>query len=170
MFEKKLISAVMATIIILAIMPAMPTNVLAAPGPTDYAFTLQAGKSYEITNTSTENITITNYSDDRARYDIVSYFADGREQYRGKDGWGSITVIDRGKVRITVKDTFQLDLYVKGEDKNKITIIETTTPAIYYFTLQAGKSYEITNTSTENISINNYSDDRSKYDIVTFSR
>ena len=166
MLRKKIISMFIAVVMLLAL---VPVDVSASPGASDYTFSLHAGKSYELTNTSITDIRVNNYSDSRAVFDVIEYNASGGVWWQGKDRSGGVfTVLDRGKTRVTVKGDFQLDLYVTSEEKDKLEIRETSMPVYYYFSLQPNKTYEFTNSSITEINFNNYSDGRARYDLIEY--
>ena len=55
--------------------------------------------------------------------------------------------------RITVNPTKSIFISAPIDAANAITIIETSVPALYKFILDAGKTYELTNTSDDTIDI-----------------
>ena len=167
--KNKIIGIILAASAVLSVLPAIGAAA-AAPGADDYVFTLQAGFSCEIINASPSPVTVGNYSNSKAKYDMVSYGAAGNavNQYKSRRGDSNFTIPENGKVRITANNTYRLNLYVKNEDKASLEIKETAMPAFYYFTLRAGKNYEITNTAELPLAIRNYSGSDAVYDIVNY--
>ncbi|MGM9979316.1 MAG: hypothetical protein ACI33J_10995, partial [Clostridium sp.] len=113
---------------------------------------LQSGKSYEIKNIGTNDISL-NW--ENGIYDIVYYYSNGNIKSYTKDKiYSGIDLKAGEKAKVTVKGNTPTQLYVVQDYSSNIVSKEISTEAIKYITLSTGKSYEIKNTGTNDISLN----------------
>ena len=148
------------------------------------SITLRAGRSYQITNTSTNTISISSNSSSSRRFDYVKYDAKGEiEIWRDNTYFGHTyynaypdnrfptrtpsTLVPQGVLRITV-GTEDIKLTVPSEQANGTRITESSMPALYHFEFAAGKTYEITNSSTHVISLRHNSNRENGFDYVRY--
>ena len=161
---KKYISLLLSLVLMLGL---MPVQVFSAEETTEIV--LQAGKNYEIYNTSlTDGKNIKTTIPKNESYDLVSYDVDGTVNSNIKNTTGSIYVYKSGKTIIS--PTGSITVYLP----NDCTIKEVSNPALFKYTLKANTSYEFTNASlTEGINISNSayktSTIDSTYDYVSYN-
>ncbi|MDR0324904.1 MAG: hypothetical protein LBI19_02255 [Oscillospiraceae bacterium] len=146
--------------------------------------TLQAGKTYDIFNTSTDSISLSSNSNSSQMLDYIKYGADGtvtawRENtYFGHSYYRpypnnifptttSSRLESREMFRITVNAN---DIYITipSEMANSILITESTTPAFYRFILSTSQTYTITSSATHAISIESDSSSERWFDYVKY--
>ena len=158
---KKYISLLLSLVLMLGL---MPVQVFSAEETTEIV--LQAGKNYEIYNTSlTDGKNIKTTVPKNESHDWVSYDVNGTVHRSGKSTTGSIYVYESGKTIIS--PTGNITVYLP----NDCTIKEVSNPALFKYTLKANTSYEFTNASlTEGISISNSAYETSAtYDSVRYN-
>ena len=113
--------------------------------------TLSVGKSYEISNTGTNDITL-NWCD--GIYDIVYYYSNGNIKSYSKDkNYSDINLKAGEKAKVTVKGNIPTQLYIPQDYSENITSKEISTKAIKDINLSVGKSYEISNTGTNDVTL-----------------
>ena len=129
-----------------------------------YEFTLQAGKNYEFTNTSTTaNRYITN---NNASFDYIKKDASGGISWGNNVTYNTLDVLKSGTTKVTINSNLSC-WYPREPYLQDLSYVEIQETPLYEFTLQAGKNYEFTNTSTttdRNISNSNASYDYVKKD------
>ena len=121
---------------------------------------LGIGKSYEIKNTGTNDITL-DWQD--GSYDIVYYYSNGNVKSYSKDRRYSINLGAGEKAKVTVKGNEPIQFNIPKNYSKSIATKEISTKAIKDITLSVGKSYEIKNTGANDITLNWY---EGLYDIV----
>ena len=158
---KKYISLLLSLVLMLGL---MPVQVFSAEETTEIV--LQAGKNYEIYNTSlTDGKDIKTTVPKNESYDLVYYDVNGTVNSYVKNTTGSIYVYEPGKTIIS--PTGSVTVYLP----NDCTIKEVSNPALFKYTLKANTSYEFTNASlTEDITIYNSAYETSTtYDSVSYN-
>ena len=123
---------------------------------------LGIGKSYEIKNTGTNDITL-DWQD--GSYDIVYYYSNGNVKSYSKDRRYSINLGAGEKAKVTVKGNEPIQFNIPKNYSKSIATKEISTKAIKDITLSVGKSYEIKNTGANDITLNWY---EGLYDIVYY--
>jgi len=134
-----------------------------------YKFTLEAGKSYEFTNTSaTDDRDITN---NNVSFDYVKKTASGSVSWGNDKTYVPIYISAGGTTKVTanadISCWYPRELFV--QDVSYVEIEET---ALYEFTLEAGKTYEFVNTTSSTINITNSSSSSgaNRYDYFRFDQ
>jgi len=148
------------------------------------SITLSAGQSYQLTNTSSDTISVSSDSSSNRRFDYVKYDAKGEitiwlgNTYFGHSYYNAYpdnrfpktttsALVPQGILRITV-GTEDITLKMPREQANGIRIVESSVPALYRFEFAAGKTYEIVNSSTHYISLRDNSDKDRWFDCVKY--
>ncbi|MFQ8891983.1 MAG: hypothetical protein ACLR8H_06305, partial [Clostridium sp.] len=125
--------------------------------------TLSVGKSYEIKNIGTNDITL-NW--DEGTYDIIYYYSNGNiKSYSKNRSYSDINLGAGEKAKVTVKGNTPTQLYIAQDYSSNITTKEISAKAIKDVTLSVGKSYEIKNTGANDITLNW---DEGTYDIIYY--
>ena len=108
--------------------------------------TLSEGKSYKVTNTSSESVYLISFEyDDKSIVDSVQYDSDGAKglDYVEQKGLGT-TILPNGYTIITINNA-DVVAAIENEYAGTISIQESEVPALKKYTLESGHTYEFTN-------------------------
>ncbi|MEH7308108.1 hypothetical protein, partial [Neobacillus drentensis] len=122
-------------------------------------------KSYAIKNQSSHSVNLEFEPTSPMNYDFVKYSSDEKIIQFEKDASGNIGLGDGESIRITPKNNLKGS--IPNSTENEVFVSESE-PALYRFTLEKDKHYEIKNTSNSSILMRNLSAWDKKAEMVVY--
>ena len=140
--------------------------------PLFYEFKLEKGKTYEIKNTSEENVYINNSTNYNNRFHRTMYYKDGKVDRFNKYEYGNFYIESERSEKLEVlgENGEDIECWMPYEWKNRIEYKEVEGPLLYEFKLEKGKTYELKNISEENLYIPNSSSYNNRFNTITYDK
>lgn len=117
-------------------------------------FTMEAGKTYKITNATNTDFVLDNSSSSSHTYSYEQVDAAGIYRFKGGT-FGSLKLFKNTTTIISGDDAEQIALYLPKEEGDTIAIETIANPNSFRLTIDPGKNYKIVNGSTSSCRLEN---------------